>query len=72
MVKLRATVDVPITDSLFSSLTVSGINRQGFLKRIPIPTSARAIRMPIPNLPMPIMPMAHAKAATTASACVAN
>ena len=37
MVKLRAMVDVPLTDSLFSSLTVSGINRQGFLKRIPYP-----------------------------------
>ncbi|NOW45989.1 outer membrane receptor protein involved in Fe transport [Novosphingobium sp. SG751A] len=37
MVKLRATVDVPLTHSLFSSLTVASLNRQGFLKRIPFP-----------------------------------
>jgi len=37
LVKLRATVDIPLTDSLFSSITVSGINRQGFLRRLPYP-----------------------------------
>jgi len=37
MVKLRATVDVPLSDSLFSSLTAASLNRQGFLKRIPFP-----------------------------------
>jgi iron complex outermembrane receptor protein len=37
LLKARGTVDLPITDSLSSSLTFAVTNRQGFLKRLPYP-----------------------------------
>jgi len=35
LVRVRGTIDVPLTDSLSSSITFSSTNRKGFLKRIP-------------------------------------
>jgi iron complex outermembrane receptor protein len=35
LVKVRGTIDVPLTDTLFSSVTFATTNRRGFLKRIP-------------------------------------
>ncbi len=35
MLKVRGMIDIPLSESLFSSLTFSTLNRKGFLKRIP-------------------------------------
>ena len=42
LVKARGTVDVPLTDTLFSSLTFAVTNRKGSLKRIPYPDQRAA------------------------------
>jgi iron complex outermembrane recepter protein len=49
LLQVRGTVDVPLSDSLFSSLSFSIKNRQGYLKRIAFPGAENFASTPITN-----------------------
>jgi iron complex outermembrane recepter protein len=49
LLQARGTVDLPLSDSLFSSVSFSVKNRQGFLKRIAFPGASNFASTPVTN-----------------------
>ena len=48
---LQATMDVPISDTVLSTFTFSSLNRDGYQKRIPYPSSVPYVQTPITEFP---------------------
>jgi iron complex outermembrane receptor protein len=48
---LQATMDVPFSDTVLSTFTFSSLNRDGYQKRIPYPSSVPYVETPISEFP---------------------